>query len=670
MSKTICLNMIVKNESRNIIRCLESLWDQIDYWVICDTGSTDNTKDLIRDFFKQKNIKGELLEHEWVNFSHNRNLALNAAKNKCDYMLLCDADMKLSIQNNIKLGSLLEDNIDTFYIKQGNDNFRYNNVRIINGKKDYLYHCPTHEYISASFENEKISYLNDCDVFLYDYYDGGSRSEKFQRDAELLENALKDDPDNSRYVFYLAQSYKDMGNIQKAVLNYEKVLNLNGWLQEKYYSCLMLGELYKLESNEKSTKYYIKASEYDSRRIEGVVRACENFLQDENHYMICNLHETFKDYKSKKSSDFLFCMEEKYRGLLEYYYTISSFYTGKKKEGYSVMKTLLFEDVLDDLFCESLIKNFTHYTDLLEKDEDNEKVFDALNRKVEYFLKQNNDPNLLNAWNVILDSCLEKTKLNSFQIKNKPNPDIFLSITSCKRIDLFKKTINSFLNHCLDIDRVDYWFCVDDNSSQDDRKEMLDSYPFFDYVLKDELDKGHKSSMNIIWEKLKELKPKYWIHLEDDFLFYVKDNYVQKSIECLQKYPDLNVKQVLFNLNYSENPSHSSVKGEIKLDDEFSLHEYKEGQYPYSNCHYWPHYSFRPSMIDVDSVIKTGNYDSVNNFFERDYADKWYKNGFKSAFFNKITSFHMGRSSESGKGMNSYELNSETQFNSCVFPFL
>ncbi|HBY69284.1 MAG TPA: glycosyl transferase, partial [Flavobacteriaceae bacterium] len=53
MSKTkprLCLTMIVKNESAIIKRCLDSVKQHIDYWVIFDTGSTDNTKDLIKDY--------------------------------------------------------------------------------------------------------------------------------------------------------------------------------------------------------------------------------------------------------------------------------------------------------------------------------------------------------------------------------------------------------------------------------------------------------------------------------------------------------------------------------------------------------------------------------------------------------------------------------------------
>ena len=52
----ICLNMIVKNESTIITRLLNSVISLIDHYVICDTGSTDNTTQIIDDYFKDKNV--------------------------------------------------------------------------------------------------------------------------------------------------------------------------------------------------------------------------------------------------------------------------------------------------------------------------------------------------------------------------------------------------------------------------------------------------------------------------------------------------------------------------------------------------------------------------------------------------------------------------------------
>jgi len=50
----LCLCMIIKNESKIIKKCLNSIADYLDYWIISDTGSTDGTQDIIKSFFNLK----------------------------------------------------------------------------------------------------------------------------------------------------------------------------------------------------------------------------------------------------------------------------------------------------------------------------------------------------------------------------------------------------------------------------------------------------------------------------------------------------------------------------------------------------------------------------------------------------------------------------------------
>ncbi len=68
--------MIVKNEAHVVLRCLESVRLLIDYVVIEDTGSTDGTQQIIRDWLWRENLRGVVIEEPWRDFAYNRSHAL------------------------------------------------------------------------------------------------------------------------------------------------------------------------------------------------------------------------------------------------------------------------------------------------------------------------------------------------------------------------------------------------------------------------------------------------------------------------------------------------------------------------------------------------------------------------------------------------------------------
>ena len=123
---TLCLNMIVKNESKIIKRLFDSVVSIIDTYCICDTGSTDNTIEIISKYFENKGIPGKIVIKPFVNFAYNRTFALNEANGMSDYVLLLDADMTIKV-NKFSKTDLLK--ADSFNILQGNDSFYYQNMR-------------------------------------------------------------------------------------------------------------------------------------------------------------------------------------------------------------------------------------------------------------------------------------------------------------------------------------------------------------------------------------------------------------------------------------------------------------------------------------------------------------------------------------------------------------
>lgn len=665
---TICLNMIVKNEAHVILETLNNLISFIsfDYWVISDTGSTDNTKEIIQHFFKEKNIPGELVEHVWQDFGYNRTKALECAFNKTDYLFIFDADD--SIVGKLVIPKILVNDRYDFLFGSG---FTYLRPLLVNNRIKWKYVGVLHEYLSSEFVKTYSVLSGDYFIHSGKTGDRNKDPDKYCKDAIVLQNAFEKEEDyglKTRYAFYCAQSYRDAGKSEEMLQWYLKCLEMNGWLQEKFFSCIMIGNIYKDKNDMNNAyKYWLKTVEYDNERMDGVIISSNNMIASGN-FMMCNLlYNKYKNYK-KNLKEKLFLFDYLYNGQFEFNNSIAAFYCNDLDGGYECCKKILNEKKLSYELLRSTMNNLLFYKKSLELDNDNiellnsiAKLFNDMQKKKEVI------PNsYIEIWNLLWSNSIKKLcKFKKTTFQNSSSPKIFLSFTTCKRFDLFTKTMNSILNQWNDIEKVDYWFCVDDNSTEVDRINMKKLYSWVDYYMKNLDEKGHMKSMNIIWNKIKELKPTYWIHIEDDFFFFEKMNYIEKAIEGLETLKSNNVKQILFNINYSEIIIDYNNHSHINLNNNFALHDHKEGNFPYINHHYWPHFSFRPSMIDVECILKIGDFSTDLPFFERQYANKWFSNGNRSAFFDKITNIHIGRlTSEinNPNKINAYILNNENQF--------
>jgi len=644
--QTICLNMIVKDEAHIIAKTLQNILDNIPitYWVVSDTGSTDNTKDIIKTFFNDKNIPGEIFDDKWQDFGHNRTLALEHAYNKTDYLLIFDADD--SFHGEFVLPEKLDK--DTYHLKFGDCGgvFVYNRPLLINNRKKFSFNGVLHEFL-VSPPNVTSSIIKG-NYFISSGKNGARNNDpyKYKKDATILSAAYEKEKDESlkdRYAFYCAQSYKDANNKEKAIEWYKRTLTRNNWVQEKYYASLTIGHLYKaLGDTEKALHYWIKSSQYDMHRIEGIVLACQEYLKQGVHYMVMILYENFKNYKKTigNMSSKLFLDKSKYNYGLEIHASVAAAYSHKPQLGYTICRDIIIncnDKNLILLAINNMVFYLKHFVPAFSY-----KLFIIIT-DIFHSTKKISD-NQSKVWEFIFDKIRPiLTVKKQLSLKNKDNPKIIITFTTCKRYDLFTQTVNSLINHWVDYKDIDYWFCVDDNSSDEDRTKMRNTYPWIDYYMKSSDEKGHRKSMNLIWKKLKKLEPTYWIHMEDDFLFHKKLNYIEKGIEGLKKFKDKNVRQVLFNRNYGEVIKDYNIGGHLPLDDDFCLHDHHKIQTNIPNCNYWPHYSFRPSIIDVSTILELGDYNTPNQFFEMDYAQRWVEAGYKSAFFNMITNRHIGK---------------------------
>ena len=269
--------MIVKDEIEVIERCLRSVKQLLDYWVIVDTGSTDGTQSLIRSVLGD--VPGELYERPWINFAHNRNEALDLARGKSQYILFIDADEILVISKEFEKSKLNKD----FYIfklieRSQTDMYR---ISFIKDRPCWFWKGVLHEAIDAS--EEQSGELLET-IIKHSFTHDGKRTQnplKFFKDAEILEKALETDGTNSRYVFYLAQSYGNAKQYDLALHWYERRTFMGGDPDEIFWSFYCLGMIHQHLGSKPSLfiDHYSQAYQKNPTRAEPLFQLAEYFYQ-------------------------------------------------------------------------------------------------------------------------------------------------------------------------------------------------------------------------------------------------------------------------------------------------------------------------------------------------------------------------------------------------------
>lgn len=246
---TIGLCMIVKNEAKVILRCLASVLPLIDYVLVVDTGSEDGTQDLIRDYLADHKLRGTVIDEPWRNFAYNRTFALERLRElePVDYAMIIDADDILIPDRNFDAAAFktqMDDDLFDVELTQGG--ISYHRPQICRNRLPFCFKGVLHEYLE--FPPGPIT-RQTARGFRVVSGREGARSQnprKYQEDATVLENALRTETDPflvSRYTFYLAQSYKDCGERQKALEHYLKRAEQGFWSEEIYIALFEAGNL-------------------------------------------------------------------------------------------------------------------------------------------------------------------------------------------------------------------------------------------------------------------------------------------------------------------------------------------------------------------------------------------------------------------------------------------
>jgi glycosyltransferase involved in cell wall biosynthesis len=340
--------MIVKDEGHVIERCLLSVKDFISHWVIVDTGSTDNTKEVITRVMG--NIPGEIVDRPWKDFGHNRTEALDLARSKADYSLWIDADDIIVVDGNPF--KELTASAYSFLVKYGST--VYTRAHLFNNQLPWKFEGVIHEYPHANGINNSELLLG----ITYCVIGGGARSkqDKFSRDIKILEEALLSDPDNVRYVFYLAQSYRDAKEYEKAIKTYDKRVKMGGFQEEVWCSLYQIARLYEFMGlSQWIISAYLKAYDYRPQRAESIYSLAKYCRLQENY----NLAFMFADIAKniKRTCDVLFVDESVYdwRALDEF--AISAYYVGRYDASFMANNLLITSGKLPSDELERIISN-------------------------------------------------------------------------------------------------------------------------------------------------------------------------------------------------------------------------------------------------------------------------------------------------------------------------
>jgi len=652
--------MILDNDTQvENLKTITNIKDILNYCLIISTESIN--KKQMQDVLNNMKIDGNVIISNEKNICKNKNLGLEKLRDiNGDYVLIMEPND--SINGSLKLPekmdkdsyNLINCSSITSYIQykpqllKKNNTWKFiglaNDYPICINKKDITYENIYGNYYILSNITETERYKKSKDMAL-----------KLSIIISLLENNSGSTDDLnyidktsllSKYIFMAGQHYYNIKDFTSAIKYYKMRLKYNDENDEIYYSGYQLGKCFD--------------------------------LLGKNNNVIINAYNTC--YNTSKRAEPLFEISEIYKRVNDkknaLKYLIRAKDISYPKDGNYIMHHMYDWGIIYSLLLLYYdLKEYDLFLKLFEKaDRMNNKVIEKIKSLKYEILIKNKDKNSEYDINLV-------NKINK-KINSKNENQLTLTITTCKRFHLFVKTINSFINCCEDVLMIDRWICIDDNSSDDDRKKMKELYPFFEFIFKKPHEKGHVNSLEII---IGNVKTPYLLHLEDDWHFLEKREYIKPALEILnskiiplEPIPfDVNSKkigQVLFNRNYMETEQiyEGGYKAKTDSDIHFLVHEYcneqdkeyKEIIKKYKlSCVYWPHYSLRPSVLKTKVFEDVGHYTTEKKFFEMDYGYKYYEKGYISVFYNSLTCLHIGKLTITKNGHdNAYSLNDVDQF--------
>jgi len=268
----INLCIMVKNGGKQFENMLTENMHLIDRWTILDTGSTDDTIEVINRVLVGKK-RGELFQEPFINFRDSRNRLLELAGESCKFTLMLDdtyivkGDLR-GFLNEVR-GDQFADSF-TLYVKS--DDVEYGSNRLLKTDRKLKYLYKIHEVVQEKDNMNVIIPINRCYIFddRFDYMEERTMNRK-QLDLKFLYEEVEEEPDNPRSFYYLAQTYNVMAEYEKSYFYFLKRMNhpIEGFLQEKIDAIFEAARTANFKLNKPWSEceaLYLKAYELDKTR--------------------------------------------------------------------------------------------------------------------------------------------------------------------------------------------------------------------------------------------------------------------------------------------------------------------------------------------------------------------------------------------------------------------
>ena len=375
---TVTLCMIVKNETHIIKECLESMLPYIDRYDITDTGSTDGTPELIKEFMDEHGVPGEVYLSDWKGFGKSRSESLINAEGKATYAWMIDADDKIT-------GTFIYPEVmeaDAFSLRLGRPDFSWyrNQIFKLDPTRRWEYVGVLHEYAQIKdVHPQEMRIVKWEGNYFVEARTLGARNvgidpvEKYSRDADVLKSALTNeedpyyDPTNVRYQFYLAQSYFDSQQWEKAEEAYQKRADMGGWDEEIWFAYFRIAIIKAImgASWPEIKEAYLEAYNFRPTRAEPlyeISRAYRSMDKPRLAYLYAKIGVEIQ----YPQTDILFIAQDVYEWKMLDEFSSTAFYINDFMNGFQACKILVESNRFPESEKERIVQNYKIYEQQLQ----------------------------------------------------------------------------------------------------------------------------------------------------------------------------------------------------------------------------------------------------------------------------------------------------------------